>query len=180
MLLAVYQQYVRSPRCVSLVAEVDGKVVAAVNGAIGSGFVRDVAYRHPVRVLLGLVRVLVGEPRLRAVLLRRAVAIVRRQPRPQENSAPRRRFIWRSQAVAPAFRGGGLIFPLIKHMIQELQRRGVEEIYSTPEVENHASTWIHRVLGFRRIGERMGENGTMQAIFILPLRASGIERAERA
>jgi len=168
MLLAVYRSYARSSRCVSLVAEVDGKVVAAVNGVIGEGFIRRVARRHPLGVLLGVARVFLREPRLRPLLLHRAAAILARRRRSVSSPTPRR-FTWRSQAVAPALRGGGLIFPLIKRMIQELQVRGVEEIYSTPEIDNQPSTWIHRVLGFQRVGERMGENGKPQAIFVLPL-----------
>jgi hypothetical protein len=31
--------------------------------------------------------------------------------------------------------------------------------------------WIHRVLGFRRIGERISENGKQQAVFVLPLQS---------
>jgi hypothetical protein len=172
VLLAVYRSYARSPRCVSLVAEVDGRVVAAVNGAIGEGFVRRIARQHPLVVLVGIARVLATQPRLRELLLKRAVVVWQRTNTAAPAESPARRFNWRSQAVVPAFRGGGLIFPLIKRMIHELQARGVAEIYSTPEIDNQPSMWIHRVLGFRRIGERISENGKQQAVFILPLQSA--------
>jgi GNAT superfamily N-acetyltransferase len=168
LLCTVYESYATSPAGVSLVAVAEGRIVAAVNGVIGEGFVRDLVRSHPLLVAFGIARALVAQPALLRAFVRRARSLMSR-PRGERKAGARRRFVWRSQAVAPSWRGGGLIFPLIKRMIQELEARGVEEIYSTPDMDNQAATWIHRVLGFRRVGERLGENGRMQAVYVLPL-----------
>ncbi len=168
LLRVVYASYATSPACVSLVAVSEGRIVAAVNGAIGDGFVRGLLRRHPFLVARLVCRLLWQRPGSWMPLFRRAVALAITR-RHSAEAKVRRRFVWRSQAVAPAWRGAGLIFPLIREMITELRARGVEEIYSTPEADNLASVWIHRVLRFQRMGERVAEDGRQYTVFILPL-----------
>ena len=80
-----------------------------------------------------------------------------------------RRFIWRSQAVDPEWRGKGTIFPLINAMLEALRKRGVDEIYSTPDEDNQAANWIHRVLNFEKRGTQLASHGKRQSVFVLKL-----------
>ena len=168
VLAIVYRAYCEDPNAVGLVSIVDGHVVAMVCGVIGGGFKGRMARRYGPALAWQLTRRLLRDPRPLSEIARRLAAAWRPDRRGMSGAHPRR-FVWRSQMVHPEWRGRGAIFPLIVAMVEALRQRGVEEIYSTPDEDNQAANWVHRVLKFERCGTHVASHGKRQSVFVLKL-----------
>jgi GNAT superfamily N-acetyltransferase len=164
----VYRAYCEDPNAVGLVAIVHGHVVAMVCGVIGGGFKGRMVRRHGPALAWQLARRLLRDPRTLPEIVRRLAAGWRPDRSGMSDVHPRR-FVWRSQMVHPEWRGRGTIFPLIDAMIEALRQRGVEEIYSTPDEDNQAANWVHRVLKFEKCGTQVASHGKRQSVFVLKL-----------
>jgi GNAT superfamily N-acetyltransferase len=164
----VYRAYCEDPNAVGLVSIVDGHVVATVCGVIGGGFKGRVMRRYGPALAWQLGHRLLRDPRLLSEVVRR-LAPAWLPDRSGMSGAHPRRFVWRSQAVDPEWRGKGIIFPLINAMLEVLRERGVEEIYSTPDEDNQAANWVHRVLNFEKCGTQVVSHGKRQTVFVLKL-----------
>lgn len=168
VLTILYRSYCVDANAPGLVSLAEGRVVAAVCGVIGGGFQQRTVRRDGLALAYQLLLRVGREPRLGVDVARRAVAIVLRRGGASSEAHPGR-FVWRSQTVDPEHRGQGVIFPLIRAMLAMLRERGVEEIYSTPDEDNQAAMWIHRVLNFERRGTQVAPNGKRQPVFVLRL-----------
>lgn len=140
---AVYRTYVDSPRCISFVAVSGDKVVGAVNGVIGAGFMKEVVRRHWLLVGSAVTAQVLRSPRLALEL----ATITKRGSDPWGGDTTRR-FYWRTQMTDAAWRGRGIILPLVRALLSEARRRGAWEACSTAADQNLAAVWVHKVLGF--------------------------------
>ena len=168
VLSILYRSYCADSNALGLVSIADGRVVAAVCGVIGGGFQQRTVRRYGLGLAWQLGLRSARDPRLALDVARRALSLISRRRSDSVEVNPCR-FVWRSQTVDPECRGQGVIFPLIRALFQALRDRGVAEIYSTPDEDNQAAMWIHRVLNFERRGTQLAPNGKRQPIFVLKL-----------
>jgi GNAT superfamily N-acetyltransferase len=141
--VAMYRIYLDSPRGIAFVATQRTEVVGVVSGVIGPGFVGEVLRRHRWLIFWTAALRVARSP----AFIRQLAAIVGRGSDPWEGDCARR-FYWRTQVIAPAWRGRGIIVPLIRALLLEAQRRGAREACSTVFDHNLAAVWVHKVLGF--------------------------------
>ncbi|HUI26015.1 MAG TPA: GNAT family N-acetyltransferase, partial [Candidatus Kryptonia bacterium] len=154
VLTILYRSYWMDPNALGLVSVAEGRVVAAVCGVVGSGFQQRMVRRDGLALGWRLLVRVTGDPVIALEVARRAMTVIMRRGNTASEAHPRR-FVWRSQTVDPECRGQGVIFPLIRAMLAMLRTRGVEEIYSTPDEDNQAAMWVHRVLNFERRGTQV-------------------------
>ena len=75
----------------------------------------------------------------------------------------------RTDSTAMAGVAMGEARDVIRALFDALRARGVEEIYSTPDEDNQAAMWIHRVLNFEKRGTQIASHGKRQSVFVLKL-----------
>ncbi len=168
VLTVLYESCCEDPNVVGLVSVAEGRVVAAVWGVIGGGFKGRILRRRGLALAWHVGSRIARDPRALFEVARRLVGSGR-QDRSGMSEAHPHRFVWRSQTVHPEWRGKGTIFPLITALVEALQQRGVCEIYSTPDEDNQAAHWIHRVLNFEKRGTQIASHGKRQSVFVLTL-----------
>ncbi len=168
VLTVLYRSCCEDPNVIGLVSLADERVVAAVWGVIGGGFKGRIVRRHGLALAWHLGGGLARDPDLFPEIAGRVVSLWR-QDRSGMSAIHPHRFVWRSQTVHPDWRGRGTIFPLITALLDTLRQRGVDEVYSTPDEDNQAAHWIHRVLKFEKRGTQVASHGKRQSVFVLPL-----------